>query len=136
MIKLRAIKTVYFIGIGGMGMSAIARFFNENGVRGLGYDRSETQLTKELKNEGIDVQYTTNLEHMPENPDIVVYTPAIANTNILLQYVKEKNFRLFKRSEVLELISRDMECVAIAGRSEEHTSELQSRGHLVCRLLL
>lgn len=115
MIKLRAIKTVYFIGIGGIGMSAIARFFNENGVRVLGYDRSETQLTKELKNEGIDVQYTTNLEHMPENPDIVVYTPAIANTNILLQYVKEKNFRLFKRSEVLELISRDMECVAIAG---------------------
>lgn|SRR5690625_466461 len=115
MIKLRAIKTVYFIGIGGIGMSAIARFFNENGVRVLGYDRSETQLTKELKNEGIDVQYTTNLEHIPENPDIVVYTPAIANTNILLQYVKEKNFRLFKRSEVLELISRDMECVAIAG---------------------
>lgn len=115
MIKLRAIKTVYFIGIGGIGMSAIARFFNENGVRVLGYDRSETQLTKELKNEGIDIQYSTNIEHIPENPDIVVYTPAIANTNILLQYVKEKNFRLFKRSEVLELISRDMECVAIAG---------------------
>lgn len=115
MIKLRAIKTVYFIGIGGIGMSAIARFFNENGVRVLGYDRSETQLTKELKNEGIDIQYSTNIEHIPDNPDIVVYTPAIANTNILLQYVKEKNFRLFKRSEVLELISRDMECVAIAG---------------------
>ena len=74
---LSRFREVYFIGIGGIGMSALARFFREQGVVVSGYDKTETALTRELTKEGIAIHYEENLELIPKNPDLVIYTPAI-----------------------------------------------------------
>src|SRR5437762_14165105 len=77
--EIEKIRSAYFIGIGGIGMSAIARFFHSKGIQVSGYDRSETTLTKQLEGEGINVHYDENIERIPKNVDLVVYTPAIPN---------------------------------------------------------
>lgn len=106
---------VYFIGIGGIGMSAIARFFKEGGVKVSGYDKTETALTKELVAGGIPVHYEENKEMIPKQPDLVVYTPAIPEQHQELQYYRESGMKVVKRSDVLELISKSSFNICIAG---------------------
>jgi len=114
-MELNAIKSVYFIGIGGIGMSALARYFNGRGAEVRGYDKTETPLTKKLVKEGIDIHYTEDLSQIPPALDLVVYTPAIPATHQELQHLKQSGIPVKKRAEVLGIISRGMRAIAIAG---------------------
>ena len=111
---------IYFIGIGGIGMSALARYFNQSGNKVAGYDRSTTLLTKQLQKEGISITDFYEADAIPhpyrdaENT-LVVYTPAVAADNPMLAYFKEEGFECLKRAEVLGLISRKMKTIAVAG---------------------
>lgn len=109
------IKSVYFIGIGGIGMSAIARFFNSKGAKVSGYDRSETTLTKQLEAEGINVHYDENIELIPKNADIVVYTPAVPKDHQELVFYQRNGYKVVKRSDVLEMITDGSFNICIAG---------------------
>ena len=81
MIALEDIKAVYFIGIGGIGMSALARYFHARGVRVSGYDKTETALTLQLQTEGMKVYYNEDTDRTPKDVQLVVYTPAIPDTH-------------------------------------------------------
>ena len=128
MIKLDHIKSVYFIGIGGIGMSAIARYFLNRGCQVSGYDKTKTTLTSLLEAEGMVVSYTDDTASLPAgleamDPELlVVYTPAIPKDSIILNYFKDQQFSLKKRSEVLGIISRGQFCIAIAGTHGKTTT--------------
>ena len=109
------INEVYFIGIGGIGMSAIARFFKEGGVKVSGYDKIASVLTKELEATGIAVHYEENIELIPKEVDLVVYTPAIPAENKELIFYKTSGYKVIKRSDVLQLISESSFNICIAG---------------------
>src|SRR5258705_3989573 len=96
---------VYFIGIGGIGMSAIARFFKARGVQVSGYDKTPTGLTKELEASGIPVHYAEDVESIPKQVELVVYTPAIPASHQELVYYRENGYKVVKRSDVLQLIT-------------------------------
>src|SRR5712675_2985917 len=113
--EIKKIKSVYFIGIGGIGMSALARFFHLKGSRVSGYDRTETTLTKELEAEGIAVHYEENVEVIPKNVDLVVYTPAIPADHSGLVFYQQNGYRVMKRSAVLEMITESSFNICIAG---------------------
>lgn len=115
MIELKNIKKVYFIGIGGIGMSAIARYFQSKRVQVSGYDRASTPLTKEMEASGIAIHYEDDLNLVPKDVDIVIYTPAIPANHAELNFYKNNNYTLLKRSEVLEIISKDTFNICIAG---------------------
>jgi UDP-N-acetylmuramate--alanine ligase len=115
MLQLNDIKKVYFIGIGGIGMSAIARFFNQRGVSVSGYDKTPTALTNILEQEGIQVHFDDNIEKAPLDADLVVYTPAIPKEHTELKMYQNSQVPLMKRSEVLGLISKDYFCIAVSG---------------------
>lgn len=106
---------VYFIGIGGIGMSAIARFFHAAGVKVSGYDKITTVLTKELEASGIAVHYEENIDLIPKKVDIVVYTPAVPVEHKELIYYRGNGFKVVKRSEVLQIISESSFNICIAG---------------------
>lgn len=108
-------KSVYFLGIGGIGMSALARYFHRYGVMVSGYDKTPTTLTHQLIEEGISVHFDDNPELVPDHPDLVVYTPALPNDHRELQFVIARGFPLKKRSEVLGMITRNAKTIAIAG---------------------
>ncbi len=114
-MKLQDIHTVYFLGIGGIGMSALARFFHKHGAAVYGYDRSRTALTEALEAEGMQIHYTDDPALVPTQPDLIVWTPAIPASLQILQFVKTLQAPLKKRAEVLGLISRGKRCAAIAG---------------------
>jgi UDP-N-acetylmuramate--alanine ligase len=103
------------LGIGGIGMSALARYFHQNGVMVSGYDKTPTTLTRRLTEDGIAVHYDDNPELVPDHPDLVVYTPALPKENKEFQFVVSGGFPLKKRSEVLGMITRDAKTIAIAG---------------------
>ncbi len=115
------IKKIYFIGIGGIGMSALARYFNENGKFVCGYDRSETELCRKLQKEGIEINYTDevdsiNPEFINNSTDIlIIYTPAIPSDNQILSFFRKNDFQIKKRAEVLGEITAKYLCLAIAG---------------------
>ncbi len=115
MIKLENIQRIYFIGIGGIGMSALARYFYFHGKEVSGYDKTATSLTRQLVSEGIPVVYEDEVDHAPKDADLIVYTPAIASTNLQLAYYRENNFTLAKRSEVLGAITRSSFNICVAG---------------------
>ncbi|WP_217601867.1 UDP-N-acetylmuramate--L-alanine ligase [Chitinophaga sp. GbtcB8] len=114
-MDLNNIQRVYFIGIGGIGMSAIARFFNENGVQVGGYDRTETALTKQLAEEGMQIHYTDDVNLLDKQATLVVYTPAIPVIHSELQWYRENNFEVVKRSDVLQEITRELFAITVAG---------------------
>ncbi len=115
MMKLENIRQVYFIGIGGIGMSALARYFLSKGIAVNGYDKTATVLTRELEAAGMGIVYDDRPETIPELVDMVVYTPAIPAGNKILQYFKSKHQPLLKRSDVLQLISESSFNICIAG---------------------
>ncbi|MGY3053671.1 UDP-N-acetylmuramate--alanine ligase [Pedobacter sp. UYEF25] len=127
-MELGNIKQVYFIGIGGIGMSALARYFANLGCLVAGYDKTKTKLTQELELEGVFIDYADdkNLIHgvfcKPREETLVVYTPAIPKDSQILAHFKENGFDLKKRSEVLGIISKSMFCIAIAGTHGKTTT--------------
>jgi UDP-N-acetylmuramate--alanine ligase len=112
---LNEIRSVYFIGIGGIGMSAIARYFQFKGIKVSGYDKTSTTLTKELEQSGIVIHYEENLELIPKEVDLVVYTPAIPKEHKELLYYQQHEYKVVKRSDVLQLISESSFNICIAG---------------------
>ena len=112
---IEKMNEVYFIGIGGIGMSAIARFFHAGGVKVSGYDKTPTVLTKELEVSGIKVHYEENVELVPKNVDLVVYTPAIPAEHKELVYYQTNGYKVVKRSDVLQIISQSSFNICIAG---------------------
>ena len=108
-------QNIYFLGIGGIGMSALARYFYQKGCEVSGYDKTPSPLTKRLEEEGILIHYEDNPELIPDNVDFVVLTPAIPADSLELNYLREKNVRIIKRAEVLGEISRQCRSVAVAG---------------------
>jgi len=119
-MNLDTIHNVYFLGAGGIGMSAIARYFNTLGKRVAGYDKVSKQLTDELINEGIDIHFDDHIANIPEEfknkeNTLIIYTPAIPAGHEELNYFKDNGFDIKKRSEVLGMLSREKRCLAVAG---------------------
>lgn len=114
-MELKKIHRIYFIGIGGIGMSAIARFFNEKGVAVSGYDRTSTLLTQQLEAEGIRIHYSEDLEQIDRAADLVVYTPAIPASQKELVFYRENGYEVVKRSDVLQEITRELFAITVAG---------------------
>ncbi|MDA3781191.1 MAG: UDP-N-acetylmuramate--L-alanine ligase [Bacteroidales bacterium] len=119
-MNIDSINNVYFVGIGGIGMSSIARYFNSIGKNVAGYDRVKKELTNKLISEGIDIHFEDNVDLIDKkykNSDstLVVYTPAIPNTNKELSYFATNEFVVKKRSEVLGLLCNSKQGIAIAG---------------------
>src|SRR5450631_3913165 len=115
MIDLDEVERIYFIGIGGIGMSAIARYFKLHGKEVSGYDKTETPLTRELVSEGIPVHYEDNPELAPRNAQLVVYTPAVPKDHKELEYYRRNNYTILKRSEVLGAITENSFNICVAG---------------------
>ena len=115
---------IYFIGIGGIGMSAIARYYNFKGYRVSGYDRTPSDLTRALEEEGISVHYEDNTGLIPGDSatTLVIYTPAIPSDMKELVYVREHGYRVIKRSAMLGEISRGQRCLAVAGTHGKTTT--------------
>jgi UDP-N-acetylmuramate--alanine ligase len=112
---LKDIQKVYFLGIGGIGMSALARYFRHAGKEVAGYDKTPTALTDELQQEGIAITFEDSLSTLMKHPDLVVMTPAIPKDSIQLKYYKESEVPLKKRAEVLALIANSMFNISIGG---------------------
>lgn len=125
-MKFNQIQTVYFIGIGGIGMSAIARFFNSQGKRVLGYDKTETVLTKTLKEEGIEIHYAdigkSILNLLNQEETLVIYTPAIPSSHGEYNALKNNGFKIIKRAKALGIISEEKETFAVAGTHGKTTT--------------
>lgn len=117
-------RDIYFIGIGGIGMSAIARYFKFKGYQVSGYDRTPSELTAELEKEGIAIHYEDNLKFIPENPSgtLVVYTPAIPHDMGELVYVQTHGYKVVKRSRILGEITEGQRCLAVAGTHGKTTT--------------
>ena len=122
-------KHIYLIGIGGIGMSALARYFNAKGKQVCGYDKVQSDLCEELEVEGIQIHYSDGMEAIPKeikeatyNEILVIYTPAIPTDNVVLNFFKDKGFELYKRAEVLGMISRQSFTIAVAGTHGKTTT--------------
>src|SRR5687767_13425524 len=100
MVDLDKIQRIYFIGIGGIGMSALARYFAFHGRKVSGYDRTATPLTDTLVKEGIPVTFADEVKEAPADADLVVYTPAVPADHKQLAYFRENHYSIVKRSEV------------------------------------
>src|ERR1051326_8363288 len=120
--EIKKIRSVYFIGIGGIGMSAIARFFQSNGIRVSGYDRSETGLIKELETEGMEIHSDENVEMIPKDVDLVVYTPAVPKDHKELVFYQQSGYKVVKRSDVLQMITKSSFNICVAGTHGKTTT--------------
>ena len=115
---------IYFIGIGGIGMSAIARYYHYKGLKVSGYDKTPSELTAALESEGIEVHYEDNIGFIPKDVEhtLVVYTPAIPADMGELVYVQEQGYRVIKRSRTLGEIAQGQKCLAVAGTHGKTTT--------------
>ena len=120
-MNLENIHRIYFLGIGGIGMSALARYFLYQGKEVFGYDRVETKLTQKLVNEGAEITYQEDEKEVPSNIDIVVYTPAISNDSPIYRAFKDK-VPILKRAQMLGLISENSFSIGIAGTHGKTTT--------------
>lgn len=115
MSQLTTINNIYFIGVGGIGMSAIARYFLAKGAIVAGYDKTPTVLTNQLEKEGIIIHYTDDISLAPQQPDVVVYTPAIPKDHQELNHFINNGFTVMKRSDILQWITENAFNICIAG---------------------
>ena len=106
---------VYMIGIGGIGMSALAKFFVSRKIKVSGYDKTPTTITSELEAEGVKVHYEENVDLIPKQVDLVIYTPAIPADHAELLFYRQHGYRLYKRSDVLEMITAGSFNICVAG---------------------
>ncbi len=125
MNKLETYQNFYFVGIGGIGMSALARYFHASGKMVLGYDKTNTKLTTALMSEGIDIVFEDAVDDKITSLHIentlIIYTPAIKKLGIL-DYFNEKQFEVLKRAKVLGLITENTDCIAVAGTHGKTTT--------------
>lgn len=115
MKDIKDIRNIYFIGIGGIGMSALARYFKSLGRKVSGYDRTQTALTKSLQAEGIDIHFAEDTGIIPKDADVVVYTPAVPSNHQELVYYRENGYEVLKRSDMLGIITAGSFNICIAG---------------------
>jgi UDP-N-acetylmuramate--alanine ligase len=115
MIDLNNLNRIFFIGIGGIGMSALARYFNIRAIQITGYDRTETELTKQMVAEGMNIHYSDDINLIPSEIDLVIYTPAIPKDHKQFNYFLQNNFTVKKRSEILEILSANKFTIAVGG---------------------
>jgi UDP-N-acetylmuramate--alanine ligase len=138
MVELDKISRVYLIGIGGIGMSALARYFKKMGMQVAGYDSTPTPLTDELLREGIDIHFTDEVKNIPREfsediqSSLIVYTPAVANSHSELQFFIAKGYQVVKRSQALGAIANGRFTVAIAGTHGKTTTSTML-AHLLCQ---
>jgi len=127
-MKLDHIKRVYLVGIGGIGMSGLARYFAKRGCIVCGYDKTETTLTDHLHHEGIHIVYMDDVDNIPlsfqesDPSTLIIYTPAIPNDSAILRHFKTNHFNLKKRSEIVGIISQEMFTIAVAGTHGKTTT--------------
>jgi len=121
-MNVMELHNIYFIGIGGIGMSALARYFKAEGKEVAGYDKTKTELTKKLESEGIKIHYDDDCNALPKGIDLVVYTPAVPDSMGELTHLRSLNIPVHKRSEVLGWISRAKRTIAIAGTHGKTTT--------------
>ncbi len=127
-MELQNVQRVYLVGIGGIGMSGLARYFHKLGCIVYGYDKTPTDLTNELHNEGIQATFDDNSECIPKSfrdfdeGTLIIYTPAIPKDSAILNFFKNKGFTLYKRSQVLGLISKGKYTIAVAGTHGKTTT--------------
>ncbi len=110
-----SVSSIYFIGIGGIGMSALARYFHSKGAKVSGYDKTPSSLTKELEQAGIRIHYEENVELIPKDSDLVVYTPAVPREHKELVYYQQNGYKVVKRSDVLQIVTESSFNICIAG---------------------
>jgi len=122
MNPLTNIKNIYFIGIGGIGMSALARYFNTQGVVVSGYDKTPTALTDDLQKEGIRIHFEDDINQIDKSATVVVYTPAIPTIHRELNFCKDNGYNVVKRSDVLNWITENAFTIAIAGTHGKTTT--------------
>ncbi len=135
------LNSIYFLGIGGIGMSSLARYFHQKGIKVLGYDRSPSRLTEELMAEGIDIHFDDNPSLIPSDVDLIIYTPAIPSDNLEYSYIVEKGIPMMKRSQILGWLTREKPTIAIAGTHGKTTistmtAKILSDSHLGCTAFL
>src|SRR5436190_6953067 len=114
-MNLTQINKVYFLGIGGIGMSALARFFLKRGAEVRGYDRAETDLTRQLSAEGAHIHYADSEDQLWKEAGLIIYTPAIPKDCKELNWYQNQNFPIYKRSDVLQWITESMFAITVAG---------------------
>ncbi|PIB34425.1 UDP-N-acetylmuramate--L-alanine ligase [Reichenbachiella sp. 5M10] len=127
-MKLEEVHSVYFLGIGGIGMSAIARWFHANGFAVSGYDKTTTVLTQRLEAEGIAIHYTDDVAQIParvledQKGSLIIYTPAIPKDLQELNYFQNHSYELYKRSQVLGMLTQSKFTIAVAGTHGKTTT--------------
>lgn len=133
-MNLNQIHNVYFIGIGGIGMSALARYFKAIGKNVSGYDKTETELTQELASIGIDIHFEDSIGLIPKDyfveNTLVIITPAVPKTHSEWNYFLEREYQIKKRAEVLGIITKDTFCFAVAGTHGKTTTS-SILGHIL-----
>lgn len=134
-MNLNLIHNVYFIGIGGIGMSAIARYFKANGKHVAGYDKTPTSITNDLMQIGVQIHFEASIQNIPvdflnKEETIVVYTPAIPKTHGQLNYFINNNYQVLKRAEILGRITDNTFCLAVAGTHGKTTTS-SILGHIM-----
>lgn len=140
------IQSIYFIGIGGIGMSNLARYFMSKGKKVAGYDRTETSLTKDLVTEGAEIHYTDDIKLIPgyckdKESALVVYTPAVPGENEEVRYFRENGFTIQKRAQVLGIITKSSKALCCAGTHGKTTTSsmlahILKQSHLDCNAFL
>jgi UDP-N-acetylmuramate--alanine ligase len=125
-VQLSNYHSVYFLGIGGIGMSAIARWFKHSGLKVAGYDKTATPLTHELLEEGMEIHFEDRIEMLPgyitKEKTLVVLTPAVPKDHKEYNYLKDEGFTIMKRSEVLGLLTKNYRTIAVAGTHGKTTT--------------
>ena len=126
-MNLKNIHSIYFIGIGGIGMSALARYFHANEFLVFGYDKTPSSITRSLEDIGISIHYNDNINEIPghiidKQKSLIVYTPAIPSDHQELNYFLENDFKVYKRSEILGEITKNTYCFAVAGTHGKTTT--------------
>jgi len=134
-MNLDNVHNVYFIGIGGIGMSALARYFHANGKYVGGYDKTKTEITDDLKALGISIHFNDSIENIEErfldaSSTLIVYTPAVPSNHKELNYFRNNGFQVLKRSQVLGRITENTFCMAVAG-THGKTTTTSILGHLL-----
>ena len=145
-MELKDIKAVYFIGAGGIGMSALVRYFIHSGLVVAGYDKTPSELTRRLEKEGALIHYEENIDEIPhlcKNPKhcLVVYTPAIPAEHKELQYFRDNGFEIQKRAQVLGTLTRQKKGLCVAGTHGKTTTSsmcahIMHQSHLDCNAFL
>lgn len=145
-MEIKDIKAVYFIGAGGIGMSAIARYFIHRGIVVAGYDKTPSTLTQQLEREGMLIHYDENIDEIPhackqKQSCLVIYTPAIPAEHTELQYFRQNGFEVQKRAQVLGSLTREHKGLCVAGTHGKTTTStmcahIMHQSHLDCNAFL